>query len=177
MAVSLGGSERSDLNAIVSGAMSGINTLVTGVSNDITIAAVQSDATAMVVNYRVIAVVSPQVTALIASDATLAKALNLASLKSGINAAIVASRQAHRNVTGAVAAYNDLVSQLSQITTTLPGDVVALLALTPSSYPQSKTIVSTASQDQSAASSALTAAQHDVNTIARLLANSAAGTS
>jgi hypothetical protein len=165
--------QRAALDAIISNTTSGITGLLSSVPSDTTIASLQVNADAMVTDYRVLSVVSPQVTTLVAIDSTLASAEGLATLKPGINAAIYAEKQAHKQVGSALSTYEAFSSSINSVTSELASEQQALLVLSPENYSGSLASIAAAQSTETTEAQVVANAKRDVNRIVIMLAKPA----
>lgn len=169
--------QRSALSAIVSNTLNGMTALLESVPNETTIAALQASADEMITDYHVMSVVSPQVTTLVAIDSTLGSAEGLATLKPGINAAIYADKQAHKQVASAISEYESFSSSINAVTSNLASEQTALLVLSPANVPGSLATIAAARQTETTEAGVVANAKREVNLIAELLVNSPPGLS
>lgn len=175
-------SDQTALESLLSGETQGIDGLLSTVqqatSSSTTVDQLRQDATTMVGQYRVYLVMAPQVESTETGDTESAYEAALTGDEPQIESAI----QAAGSPAAAVAAYNDLLSQVTAAgTATAAADLPAVLAVTPSAYPSDEGPLATAEGSLETALGYLKAAVTDVRTIKQALAqpasSSAAGTS
>lgn len=128
-------SDRTTLTTDLSNELSGIRSLQSTVAGATTCKEVLADARAMVVNYRVFVVMSPQVRLTITADSESGIAGLMARLEGPIQAAIAAAQTAGKNVTGAQAAFTDYKARIAAVQSSTSSMVATILAFTPASYP------------------------------------------
>jgi hypothetical protein len=128
-------SDRSTLSSLLGNELPGIQTLQTQVSAATTCGAVLADAKAMVDNFRVYVVMTPQVHLTIAADTETTIAGQLANLEPVIQGAITAAQNAGHNVATAQAAFSDLETQVTTAQNDAGPIPAQVLGFTPQSYP------------------------------------------
>jgi hypothetical protein len=127
--------DRSTLLADLANELSGIQALAAKAPGDTTCAAVRADGRAMVVNYRVYLVMTPQVHLTKSADSEASVAGRLAARLPQLQAAITRAAGAGRDMTAAAAALGDLGRQVAVARADSAGISAAVLAFTPASYP------------------------------------------
>ncbi|MCU1494033.1 MAG: hypothetical protein JWO62_1797 [Acidimicrobiaceae bacterium] len=173
----LSSTERTALTTLVASDVTGIAQLVSSAASATSLRVMQSTATAMIVNFRVFAVVAPAVQAAFDASDQMAAVSSLTALEPAIEAAITADEQPGRSVTRAQAAYRDLTTQLADVASTDQSTTVAVLALRPSSYPGSIAVLAAAQSSLASASTRLVTARADLHRIVQLLAAKGLSTS
>jgi len=113
----------------------GIEGLQTHVQQDTTCIALRTDAHAMVFNYRVFAVMTPQTHLIIVADDEAYIESVFSNLEPTINSAIAAAQSQGKDVTAAQASFTDLQSQVSSAQGDTTGEDATLLAQTPQGSP------------------------------------------
>jgi hypothetical protein len=134
-AADLTAADRSTLSSDVASELSGIQGLQVKLPADTTCPAVAADGRAMVVDFRVYVVMTPQVHLTVSADTESAVAARVAGLEPRLQAAITAAGQAGRNVAAAQAALTDLETQVTSAQQSGSGISTQVLAFTPASYP------------------------------------------
>lgn len=127
--------DKATLLSDLSNELAGIQALQAKVPTDTTCAAVRADGRAMVVNYRVYLVMTPQVHLTNSADTESNLAGRLAVIEPALQDAINAAAAKGQNVAAAQADYNDLVSQVSAAEADTSGIAASVLGFTPASYP------------------------------------------
>lgn len=163
-------SDRTALQNRLSPEISGIGQLLQTVESatphNTTIAQLRADARTMIDQYRVYAVMAPQVRLTEGADTETFAELRLSNAEARIDAAI----QKHKNPPTAVGAYNDLVTQVSRATSaTGEADIPAVLEVTPSGYPGDAGALKAARNDLAQARTDLKAARGDLRIIRNAL--------
>jgi len=137
-ATRLTASDQQTLSSDVSNELAGIQALQQKVPNDSTCLQLVADARAMVRNFRVYVVMTPQVRLTVSADSETSIAGQLAGLEPQIQAAIAAAQKNGKNVAGAQQSFSDFQTQITN-TQSASGNVSGpVLAFTPSSYPGCK---------------------------------------
>jgi len=162
--------ERAELTGILDGASAGIEALAAKVPADATLASLRADDASMVVDYRVFAVVSPQVTGVLGAAALQARVTAIAAVEPGIAAAIAAAREPRRLALEAQATDRELAARVATARSELVGQPAALLGLDPASYPGSRAVLAAAAAASARARADLAAAHSDLQRLTRLLA-------
>lgn len=162
-------SDRATLRSDLSGETAGINALAAKVPNDTTWAELQADAKAMIVDYRVFVVMSPQVHLTITADTASTVEGKLAAAEPQIEALIQYEQSQGKKVGAAQTAYDSLVVQVSNAQNDTNGVSAAVLATSPAGYPGNKTIFVNARSSLEQARKALVTARGDLHTIANVL--------
>jgi hypothetical protein len=161
--------DRSTLQGDLSSELAGIEGLVQKVPGDTTCVQLHLDANAMVYDYRVYIVMTPQVDLTISADTASATVTTLQGLFPTIQAGIAAAEKAGKDVSGAQRTFSDLQSQVTGAQTDLSGVSVTLLAQTPAAAPGNKLVFQGARTSITNARTDLRAASTDVNAIVRSL--------
>jgi hypothetical protein len=138
-ATRLTGSDQQTLSSDVSNELAGIEALQQNVPNDSTCLQLVADARAMVRNFRVYVVMTPQVRLTVSADSETSIAGQLAGLEPQIQAAIAAAQKNGKNVAGAQQSFSDLQTQVTNAQSASGNVSGPVLAFTPSSYPGCKT--------------------------------------
>jgi hypothetical protein len=164
-------SDASTLEGIVSNEKTGIADggivgLQSMVSSATTCLQVVSDAEAMVRDFRVYALASPQVDLTAVASAESAIGSQAATYESKVQSAITTAGQHGKDVSGAQSAYTNLVAEISDSETEV-GDVSisTLLAQVPSDYPADASTLVGYHEDVAAAAADLRSAYEDFRTI------------
>jgi len=125
---------RSSLSGIVSHARSGMDTLRPQVQAATDAASLRTPCESMVNDYRVFALVSPQVHLTRAADAAAAGITKLADVDTKIHAAIDTAAAAGKDVTKATADAEAFSAAVAKVGTDVGGLADAVLAVTPAAY-------------------------------------------
>ncbi len=157
--------DRSTLTTDIGNDLAGITALQQKIPSDTSCAEVAADAHAMVVDYRVFVVMSPQVHLTIAADTETSVAAALAALEPKITARITAAKQSGVTVRAAQTTYSDFQTQVATATQSSTGVAGKVLALTPASYPGSRTTLENARASLSTGRVALVRAHGDLRTL------------
>lgn len=168
-AADLTSSDRSALTSDLSSETSGIDALAAKVPHDTTWAQLRADAKAMVVDYRVFAVMSPQTHLTIAADTASTIEQKLQAAEPQIEAAIQAAAAKGKDVTAAQTAYEGLVVQVSNAESDTNGVSAVVLAQTPAGYPGNASVFLNARSNLEQARTALRTARNDLHVIAKVL--------
>jgi len=167
---SLTTADRTALDTVLATATTGITTLLSKVPADAKLAAVRADAAAMVLDYHVLSLVTPQVTVVIAADHDLARLSALDAQAPAIAAAIAAASQAHESVLRERTLQASFLSHLHTLSVLVSGLPASMLALGPSSIPGSLATLAAASRATVRAGTAADAASAAEQRIVTLLA-------
>ena len=138
------GAHRSGLDAELDADMAGLQRLRGGVTAAPDVAAVRSSAKAVVDDYRVYALELPKVHQVIAADSIVLASSRLQDVTRQVGRALDAEQASGVDVTTRRAAAASVTSSLDSVTTSSSGRAQALLALTPSGYPESAATLRTA---------------------------------
>ncbi|MDE3206473.1 MAG: hypothetical protein KGQ66_19880 [Acidobacteriota bacterium] len=162
--------DKTALSGLLSNETSGINQLLATVEaatpQNTTVAQLRADAKTMVDQYRVYLVMARQVHLTEAADAQTTVETKLENNESRIQGAITKAG----NPPDAVAAYNDLVTQVTHATqATGAANIPAVLAVTPQGYPGDEGPLTAARSSLGQAGTDLTAARGDLVTIRNVL--------
>lgn len=160
--------DRAALDTIIRADQAGLAGLSTALASETTIAQLQASADAMVLDYRVFSLLTPQVRGVVLTDRALAKVATLTALEPSIQTAITTEQRTGRGA-AAQQIYERLVGQLSAVETSLEGSSAALLALTPQDDSSAPQAFATAEAAIGAASSQLVTARTEVRRIVELL--------
>jgi len=125
----------------------------------------RSVARAMVFNFRVYVVMTPQVHLTIVADTESAIETTVAGLEPTIQAAIQNAQEHGKNVSGAEAAFADLQSKVSAAQSSTSGVAAQVLAQTPQGYPVNWPVFLTARTNLTNARTDLHAAYADAQQI------------
>jgi len=158
-------SDRSTLTTDITNDLAGLSALQQKVPTDTSCVAVAAVEHAMVVEFRVFVVMSPQVHLTIAADTETALAGALEGLEPKIAARITAAKQNGVTVRAAENRFSDLESQVGTATTSSAGVAASVLALTPASYPGSSQTLENASTKLAAGHLALLRARADLRSL------------
>jgi ornithine cyclodeaminase/alanine dehydrogenase-like protein (mu-crystallin family) len=161
-------SDANNLTGIVTAAQQGVAALTTKVSNDQTFGAIRNDAAAMVLNFHVFSVITPEVLLNIAIDAENAAANRLKRVSDELAVAVATVEQAGYKLGDADALVRDLSNQLNVIAGALQG-FPAQLFEDVGDFDNTLIDVTDASTASSAAQAALSAGQSDVRHVVQLL--------
>lgn len=165
----LSSADRATLSSDLSSETTGIDALVAKVPNDTTWAELQADAKAMVVDYRVYVVMSPQVHETIAADTATTIEQRVQAAEPQIEALIKYEQSQGKNVDAAQTAYEGLVVEINQAAHDTAGVSALVLAQTPAGYPGNAPIFTNARSNLDQARTALHTARGDLHTIAKVL--------
>lgn len=168
-AADLTSSDRATLTSDLSSETSGIDALAAKVPNDTTWAQLRADARAMVVDYRVFVVMSPQAHLTIAADTASTIEQKLQAAEPKIEAAIQAAAAKGKDVRAAQTAYEGLVVQVGNAEADTNGVSAAVLAQTPAGYPGNASVFLNAHSNLEQARTALRTARNDLRIIAEVL--------
>jgi hypothetical protein len=127
--------DRTTLTTDLDNERSGIQGLVGKAPTDTTCAAVVADAKAMVVDYRVFLVMSPQVHLVVAADTEASITSQLQALEASIAARIAAAQAKGTSVSAPQATFSDFEAKLSAAAQSSSGVSASVLSFTPASYP------------------------------------------
>jgi hypothetical protein len=133
--VFLTASDRATLGTDVANELAGIRTLQAKVPNDATCAQVGADGQAMVIDFRVYVVMTPQVHLSNTADIEGSVAGQLKALEPGIATSIAVAQSAGKNVATAEAASSDYNRQVDTALNSSAGISASVLSFTPASYP------------------------------------------
>lgn len=125
---------RSTLSGIVSHALDGMNTLRPQVQGATDAASLRTSCTAVVDDYRVFALVAPQVHLTRVADAAAFGINKLAGVDTKIDDAISAAAAAGKDVTKATADADAFSAAVAKVGTDVSGLADSVLALTPADY-------------------------------------------
>jgi hypothetical protein len=156
---------RSTLTTDIGNDLAGITALQQKVPSDTTCAAVVADAHAMVVDYRVFVVLSPQVHLTIAADTETSVAGALAALEPKIAARITAAKQKGVTVRAPESTFADFQSQVTSAAQSSAGVAGPLPALTPASYPGCRQTLENARTSLTTGRVAIVRAHADLRTL------------
>jgi hypothetical protein len=154
--------DRSTLNADLSGDLAALTALGQKVPADTTCAEVSADAQAMVGDYRVFLLMSPQVHLAVAADTEAQMASVLMGLEPKISQRITAAQQQGESVGPAQDTFSDFQNQVATAAQSSAGISAAVLALTPASIPASRTTLVHARTSLLAGRTALVKARSDL---------------
>ncbi|HXQ62484.1 MAG TPA: hypothetical protein VN796_09130 [Acidimicrobiales bacterium] len=140
----------------------GIRALQTSVESDATCLELRRDAHAMVYDYRVYLVMTPQTDLVVANDAAVHAGGDLADLEPVVSAAIERARSHGTDVTGAQTAMADYQTTVTAAQDLTSGQTTTLLAQTPADYPASHAVFVQARRNVTGAVSDLHAARADL---------------
>jgi hypothetical protein len=167
--------DASSLQSIVSNEQTGlqdggISGLETTVKSATTCLQLISDARTMVVDFRVFAVVSPQVDLTAVASVEQATITKATGLESRIQAAITAAHQRGVNVDEAQTAYTSLTSEITDAQNEVSQvSISSLIAQQPSSFPGDASTLTGYHEDVTLAYVELRSAYEDAMTIVRVL--------
>jgi hypothetical protein len=131
----LSGPDRSTLTTDLANELTGIQALQSKVAADTTCAVVRADRRAMVVNYRVFVVMTPQVHLSLSADtASYVISQFNGTIEPQLVAAINSAQSAGKNVTLAREEDSELVAQVNDALSSVTS-VNSVLSFTPASYP------------------------------------------
>lgn len=159
--------DRATLTSDLAAETSGINALAAKVPNDTTWAQLKSDATSMVVDYRVFVVMSPQVHLTIAADTESAVEQKAQAAEPKIQALINYEQSQGKDVHGAQVAFDAFVVEIAAAEHDTAGVSAAVLATGPHGYPANRTIFLNARSNLQQGRAALVTARSDLHTIAQ----------
>jgi len=162
--------DRAALAAVITSDQSGLASLSTSVASETSLTELRGSAAAMVVNFRVFALVVPEVRAVIGNARVLAKAVALTALEPSIQTAITTERNNGRGTVAAQRVYEKLVAELSGIESSLEGASASLLALTPQNAASAQATFAAAASTATVARGQLGAARMELREIVRILA-------
>lgn len=129
--------DRSTLGSDLASELAGIQALQAKLPTDTTCASVVTDGRAMVVNFRVYVVMTPQVHLTISADTESAVAANLAGLEPTLQAAVTAGGRSGADPAAAQQALDDLETKVAAGQRASSGISAQVLGFTPASYPGS----------------------------------------
>ncbi len=161
--------DRAALSAVITADQSGLASLSASVASETSLTELRETAAAMVVNFRVFALVVPEVRSVIGNDRVLAEAVALTALEPSIQTAITTERNNGRGAVTAQRVYQKLVAELSGIESSLAGTSASLLALTPQDAALAQATFAKATSAVTAASAQLVAARMELREIVRIL--------
>lgn len=157
------------LDAIITSDQSGLSDLLAGLEGETTIVELRLTAGAMVLNYRVFSLLTPQVRAVVLADRKLAKVVTLAALEPSLQTAITTEKSSGHGAAAAQRIYEKLVALLSAVETSLGDSTAALLALTPENDAQGAQTFAGSAAALVATSSQIVSARADVRRIVKIL--------
>ncbi len=128
-------SDRATLGTDVANELAGIRALQTKVAGDTTCAQVVADGQAMVIDFRVYVVMTPQVHLANTGDIEASVAAQLKALEPGIATSITLAQSNGKNVLAATAASADFDRQVTAALNASAGISGSVLSFTPASYP------------------------------------------
>jgi len=120
---------------------------------------------AMVYDFRVYVVMTPQTDQTIAADTETYVDQKLSGLEPKVQAAIAKAQSEGKDVSGAEAAFADMQNQVSSAAADVNGLSATLLAQTPSGYPGNESVFKNARSAEESARTALKAAAADLKQI------------
>lgn len=153
----------------------GIEALQPQAQQATTCAGLRQVAQAMVFDYRVYVVMTPQTHETVVADRESEITAKLTALEPTVQDAIDWARQRGKDVTEAESELADMQARLSSATSTLSGLSATLLAQTPAGYPGNAAVFLTGRTDETNARNDLRSAYEDLATIARSLGVRAEG--
>jgi len=162
--------DRAALDAVITSDQSGLASLSTSVASETSLTGLRASAAAMVVNFRVFALVVPEVRAVIGNARVLAKAGALTALEPSIQTAITTERNNGRRAVAAQRVYEKLVAELSGIESSLEGTSASLLALTLQDAASAQATFAAAASAATVAGGQLVEARRELREIVRILA-------
>ena len=145
----------------------GIEGLQPAVQQATTCMQLRQDAHAMVYDYRVYLVMTPQAHETIVADRESAAAGRLSALEPTVQSAMTWARLHGRSVTDAESAFADMQARVSSATSTLSGVAATVLAQTPTAYPGNAAVFLSARTDETNARNDLRSAFEDLAAIAK----------
>jgi hypothetical protein len=169
-ATDLTSADKATLSSSIASDTSGIDALVAKVPGDTTWAELRADAKAVVQDYRVFVVMSPQAHLAIAADTASSVCARLQAAEPQIEALIKFDQGQGKNVSAAEAAYQSLVSEVTTAMGDVSGVSASVLATTPAAYPGNVSVFTGGRANLIGARGALATAGTDLHTIAQLLA-------
>jgi hypothetical protein len=161
----LSAGDKATLTTDVANEQSGITALQGKVTADTTCAVVRQDGRAMVLDYRVYVVMTPQVHLTISADTEAALVGQLTGIEPQLQAAIAAAQAQGKNVAAAQAAFADLQSKVTAASQDSAGISATVLAFTPASYPACWSTFVSERGDLKSGDQALHAADRDAHAI------------
>ena len=153
----------------------GIEGLQPAVQQATTCAQLRQDAHAMVFDYRVYLVMTPQTHETIVADRESSIADGLAALEPTVQSAMSWAGQHGRNVTDAETAFADMQARVASATSTLSGVAATVLAQAPTGYPGNASVFLSARTDETNARNDLRSAFDDLAAIAKDVGGHGAG--
>lgn len=166
---SLTAADRAALTGDLSRQQSGLGAYTAKVAADTTCAALLADAKAVVTDYRVYVVTTPQVRITGVADAAAHLAGQLAAAEPRIDAAIDRAAADGVDVTAARQAAGNLATEVDAAQNAVSGLSASVLAYTPASFPGCWTAFQADRQKLTGAVAALRQAWSDVTTIRRVV--------
>jgi hypothetical protein len=127
--------DKATLSTDLANEQSGIAALQSKGQGEATCALVNQDARAMVLDYRVYVVMTPQVHLTISADTETALVAQVTAIEPPLQAAIAAAQAQGKDVSAAQAAFTDLQAQVATASKDSAGISATVLAFTPASYP------------------------------------------
>ncbi|MHB1890200.1 MAG: hypothetical protein ACYCUF_04890 [Acidimicrobiales bacterium] len=159
--------DRSVLASRLSAETAGISALAQKVPSDTTWKELDADAYSMVHDYRVFAVMSPQVDLTIGADAEAAIEWTLVGMEPGIQKAIADAANHGRDVKGAENAFIDYEINVADAESLSAGVAHLVLAQTPQGYPGNHQVFVSSDRQLTAARQHLGACRSDRETIVK----------
>ena len=140
-AADLTAADRSTLATDLASELAGIQALQAQLPSATTCQSVVAAGRAMVVNFRVYVVMTPQAHLTIAADTESAVAANLAALEPRLQAAVTSAGQSGADVASAQRALADLEAEVTAAQRSSAGISAQVLGFTPASYPGSWSVL------------------------------------
>ncbi|HEY6623483.1 MAG TPA: hypothetical protein VIX85_06605 [Acidimicrobiales bacterium] len=154
------------LTALLTQALTGMNALAAKVPSDTTQEEVAADQTAMVQDYRVLALQVPAADMVLAADFSASIEAQMSARVPGIQSALApAANQASPVPATVKSAFTDFQRQLAAAESATAGVSSSLLALLPESYPSNQGVLTSARSDLANARRDLGLAVTDLDTI------------
>ena len=162
--------DRPKLDALISTATTGIGNLLTTVQGATTLAEARTAAASMVLTYRVLSVLSPQVKLVLRCDGLLVPAEKLQALEPGIEALITTEHASKQVTRRAQSLYRDFAGRLQSVVSAVGSLDNELLAETAASYPGALGVFAAAKPALASATTQLGLARVDLRQMAALFA-------
>lgn len=163
----LSAADRSTLESDLADETTGIAALTAKVPGDTTCAELATDSRAMILSYRVYAVMTPQTDLVILADRINSLSATLAGDEPSLQAAIAAAGAQGKNVATAQAADADFNTRVAGAATAVAGLSSTLLAQNPAGFPASYSVFKNAYTSEATGRADLQAADTDLHVIAQ----------
>lgn len=149
----------------IQGNITSLTSLKTKIDADTDPTTLQSDVKSIIESYRIFAVYVPKIHILAGTNAATEMATSLSNLTIKIQTRLTVDQQAGKDITTLQAELTDMQSKITEANNLIQSVNATVIALTPSSYPGSSTILQTAQQSLKTIRTDLLAAKQDAQKI------------